>query len=247
MGKSARLYGDLSWLWPHWEDLEEYRQDSEMFVRLITESSANPVSTLLDMACGGGKHDFWLKRSFQVTGLDLSRNMLSHAARLNPECRYVAGDMRDPGLNEKFDAVFINDGLLHICTLDDLGRVFTSARACLNLDGVMLCTAEVTKETFKQDTTLVSRFSARQKPGDLDVTVIENRYDPDGNDHWFENTLVFLIRRAGKLSVERDTFRCGLFSLDSWRSALSEAGFQVSEHALAHQGQVLTVFTCVNA
>ena len=150
MGKSARLYGDLSWLWPHWEDLEEYGQESEMIARLIIESSAKPVSTLLDMACGGGKHDFWLKRSFRVTGLDLSRNMLSHAAKLNPECRYVIGDMRDPGLKEKFDAVFINDGLLHICTLDDLGKVFNSARACLNPGGVMLCSAEASKESFEQ-------------------------------------------------------------------------------------------------
>ena len=30
-----RLYKDLAWLWPHWEDVEEYRKESELFAGSI--------------------------------------------------------------------------------------------------------------------------------------------------------------------------------------------------------------------
>lgn len=32
-----RLYKDLAWLWPIWEDVEEYRRESELFAGLIKQ------------------------------------------------------------------------------------------------------------------------------------------------------------------------------------------------------------------
>ena len=100
-----RLYNDLAWIWPIWGSVEEYRPESEDAVKHIREFAKIEAKTLLDITCGGGKNDFTLKKYFDVTGLDLSEQMLEGARKLNPECTYIKGDMRDFDLGKQFDAV----------------------------------------------------------------------------------------------------------------------------------------------
>ena len=45
--KANRLYDDLAWLWPIWEDVEEYREEGELFAELIKRRCSFPPDTLL--------------------------------------------------------------------------------------------------------------------------------------------------------------------------------------------------------
>jgi len=242
-----RLYGDLAWLWPLWEDVNSYEHETELFVELVKTQAKIDVNTILDIGCGGGKNSYWLKKHFTVTGIDISEAMLSNARNLNPECEFVYGDMRDYNLERQFDAVFMNDSILYMTNRADLTAAFLNAYRHIKAGGVMICFAEYTKESFQQNATSVSPAQSRLKPPNLDVTFIENFYDPDPDDECFEFTLLYLIRENGLLRVEQDNHLFGLFPIDFWRSSLSEAGFQVSQHVLKIDESDLPTFVCLKS
>ena len=100
-----------------------------------------------------------------------------------------------------------------------------TAWAHLKPGGVLVSTADVTTETFQQNSTSIET-SAR---AGLEVTFIENVYDPDPDDEHYETTIVYLIREQGKLRIEHDHWTLGLFSRQTWRSVLESVGFAVSE------------------
>ena len=95
-----------------WGDAtQEYAHYCEHVAAQIRRYAKRPVSTLLDMGCGGGKNALNLKREFDVTGVDLSSTMLEQAKNLNPECAFVEGDMRSCRLGRTFDAVVMDDAI----------------------------------------------------------------------------------------------------------------------------------------
>ncbi len=221
--KTNRLYKDLAWLWPLWEDVKVYRKESEQITRLIKKRAKIKVRTLLDIGCGGGKNVYHLKKHFKITGIDISKSMLSNAKKLNPKCEFHIGDMRNFDLGRQFDSVFINDASIYMTTQKDLLKVFNVAHKHLRTGGVMVTYPDQCKKSFKQNQTHVWR----SKKSDMDITFIENNYDPNPKDDTFESTMIFLIRKKGKLRIEHDFHLCGLFRLSVWRKLLRQAGFRV--------------------
>ncbi len=74
--------------------------------------------------------------------------------------------------------------------------------------------------------TCVDRCSPHKKD-DVNITFIQNNYDPDPSDTVFETTFVYLIRRDGRLEVETDVHCQGLFEQEVWMRLLRDAGFEV--------------------
>ena len=244
--KPGRLYSDLSWLWPLWGDAtEEYARYCEHVTRLVLSRSRRPVATLLDIGCGGGKNLFNLRRHFRVTGLDLSPAMVAQARALNPGSEVVEGDMRTFALGRTFDAVLMDDAISFMDDRDDFAAAFRNAWAHLAPGGVMVATPDVTRETFVQNRTTATPAAAGRKPPGVDVVFVENAYDPDPADDRYEATMLYLVRREGALRVEVDRYSLGLFSLETWRSVLAGAGFEVDEGRYADGGDEWTVFACV--
>lgn len=241
----VHLYNDLAWLWPLWGDATtSYAAWCNQVTRLIRQYSKREACTLLNMGCGGGKNVFNLKNQFVVTGIDISRAMLDLAQQLNPECRFLLGDMRNCSRGQEFDAVLIDDAISYMASRADLAAVFQNAYRHLRAGGVMVVEPDFTQETFHQNCTRVTYANAKVKPDNIDVVFIENDYDPDPTDDSYEGTIIYLIRENGKLRVETDHSVMGLFSLDVWRAALHEAGFEVYEEPSSEE-QDHIIFACV--
>jgi len=246
MSDTGRLYSDLAWLWPLWGDATvEYARYCEHVTRLIRRHARRPVSTLLDIGCGGGKNVLNLKKDFRVTGLDLSPDMLAQAGALNPDGDFIQGDMRRFTLGRTFDAILMDDAISHMNTRADFSAAFRSAFDHLNPGGVMIVTPDVTTETFQQNRTVITPASGKSKPENIDVVFIENVYDPDPSDDRYETTMIYLIRENSILRVESDRFTLGIFSLDMWRSTLRMTGFEPHEGTYADGEDAYTVFACV--
>ena len=219
-----RLYGDLAWTWPIVSPPERYVREAREIGRLIHER-APAARTLFHLGCGGGHLDKTLKRSFEVTGVDLSPPMLALARRLNPEVAYRVGDMRSVRLRRTFDAVLIADSVAYMRTERELRAAFRTAFAHLASGGVFVTYVERTPATFRQNATT----RTIQRRGDVEVVLIENQHDPDPADTTYESTFIYLIRRRGWLRVETDRHRLGLFPLRVWRRLLRETGFRVAQ------------------
>ncbi|MDO3376633.1 class I SAM-dependent methyltransferase [Geoalkalibacter halelectricus] len=243
-----RLYNDLAWLWPLWGDHEtEYAHYAAHVARLIATHAAPPATSLLSLACGGGKNLFTLKKHFSVTGLDLSPVMLRQAAALNPECAFVQADMRTFSLDILFDAIFLEDGVSHLICRTDLAATFARAYRHLRPGGVLVVTPDITTESFRQNQTTCAEAVARLKPPGVDVSFVENLYDPDPTDEHYEATILYLIRERGRLRIETDRWTLGLFPLAAWKQLLSVAGFVVHEHAYAQDDVQYPSLACVKS
>lgn len=245
MTDTFRLYDDLSWLWPAWGSVEEYRAESDLLAGLARRHAKAPVRTLLDVGCGGGKNLHHFARHLDATGLDLSPAMLGLARTLNPGVELVQADMRGFDLGKHFDAVYLNDALPHLRSRGDLGRTFACAYHHTAPGGVTLAVAEFTRERFEQNATSATPAVPGACPPGVDVVFVENQYDPDPADDTFENTILYLIREHGRLRIERDTWELGLFALDDWVRLATSAGFDVhvedGHEALEH----LPLLVCI--
>ncbi len=70
------------------------------------------VETILDLACGGGRHAIELAhRGYTVEGLDAVESLVKHARRraaeIGANANFVVGDMRALTYAERFDAVLV--------------------------------------------------------------------------------------------------------------------------------------------
>lgn len=247
-----RLYDDLAWLWPLWNYPTDsgYEEWANNVTRLIGQYSKVPAHTLLNLACGGGTNAYNLKKHFEVTGVDISQPMLDLAKKLNPDCEFVLADMRNLSLGRQFDCIFVDDGITDISDLSDLAAVFRTAFGHLRPGGVMVVGPDHVKETFRQNCTRLSEADSPDTPDNLEVTFVENEYDPDPTDDTYEFTLIYLIRENGVLRIETDRSVDGLFSLDTWRTTLREAGFEVHEETNAGASSddprsATPVFVCI--
>lgn len=220
-----RLYGDLAWTWPVISPPEDYIEEAGEFCRVIREHSEIDVKTLLDLGCGGGHNDYTLKKRFEVTGIDVSEAMLALARPLNPEVTYSLGDVRSVRLGKTFDAVIVADSINYMLALEDLRAAFVTAFIHLKPGGVFCTYAEETLERFQQNRTRCSTHSR----ADVEITFVENIYDPDPTDSTYETTFVFLIRCGGQLEIETDHHLCGIFGLETWLGLLRDVGFEVRQ------------------
>ena len=81
-----RLYTDLSSWWQLLSEPLHYAEEAEFYRRLITDRSAIPVKTVLELGSGGGNNASHLKPYFSMTLVDRSPGMLAVSRGLNPEC-----------------------------------------------------------------------------------------------------------------------------------------------------------------
>ncbi len=75
-------------------------------LRNMVEAELGPARrSLLDVACGTGRHLEYLKNLFEAEGVDISRAMLARARERNPEVPLYRRDMRCFNLGRCFDVV----------------------------------------------------------------------------------------------------------------------------------------------
>jgi len=242
-----RLYSDLAWTWPIVSPVEDYIEETELFSKLIREHSKIEVKTLLHLGCGGGHNDYTFKKHFKVTSLDISEDMLTLAKKLNPEVNYQDGDMRTIRLEERFDAVMAIDSINYIKTIENLQRTFITAYEHLKPGGVFLTFVEQIAGQFKQNNTTFSTHSQ----GDVEITFIENYYDPDPTDTSYEAIFIYLIRVGGKLEIYSDRHLCGIFKLETWLKLLKATGFEVKQVKFTHstftEGESYPMLICIKS
>jgi SAM-dependent methyltransferase len=245
MKDARRLYHDLIWIWPIVSPSEDYIEETEFFSRVIKEKAGLEARTLLHLGCGGGRNDFTFQKHFDVTGVDISKEMLKLAKELNPASEYIHGDMRSIRLGKTYDIVVALDSVNYMKTEEDLIDLFQTAYKHLNPGGVFLTVVEENSERFKQNRTISSTHSR----GDTQITFIENSYDPNPDDNHFEMTFIYLVRDKGNLEIHTDSHIWGLFKMETWRRLLKKAGFSVQELKFAHstflEDEFLPMFVCL--
>ncbi|MBZ0207128.1 MAG: class I SAM-dependent methyltransferase [Flavobacteriales bacterium] len=113
---------------------------AELVLPLIAKGELRRGQSVLDMACGRGRHAAILARKgMQVTGIDLSAASIQEAARVVPAAHFEVFDIRVPYASDRFDAV--------VCLFTSLGytkdrqddqRAVTAAAEALKSNGLFV-------------------------------------------------------------------------------------------------------------
>ncbi len=229
----TKLYNELAWTWEILVSEEEYVPEAKFVEKMIKKHKKTPGNELLDVGCGAGHHDLFLKGDYDVVGIDGSDRMLELARKRNPKIAYQQGDMRTFQLNGKFDVVMAMDMLMYNLSYSDLEKTFQNFSNHIKPGGVLLFYVENIKERFEQNKT---RFKKHQK-GNIEIVLVENDYDPDPDDTEFECHLIFLIRKDGRFNIEVDRHRMGLFELHRMIESLKSLHFTVHLYELDFSGR----------
>ncbi|MBN2227161.1 MAG: methyltransferase domain-containing protein [candidate division Zixibacteria bacterium] len=226
-----RLYKDLAWTWPLIiSPPEEYIEEGEDFIDKIFQYARIPTQTVLNLGCGGGHIDWVLKREFTITGIDINEPILEQARKLNPDVTYQVGDMRTVRLDDRFDAVVLHDAIAYMQSREELRAALATAYEHLKPGGLMITYCEEWPGHFEQNRSKIRTVSL----DDLDVTVLENYYDPDPSDCLYDLTFVYLFRRDGKLDIQTDRHVLGMFPPDVWREIIKDVGYELIEDRFVH-------------
>src|SRR5688572_6828476 len=96
--RSQRFY-DAIYAW------KDYRTEVARLLSIIRDRVPE-ARTLLDVACGTGKHLELLRDHYRVEGVDLDPEMIALAGeRLGPDVPLHVADMTDLELGRRFDVV----------------------------------------------------------------------------------------------------------------------------------------------
>lgn len=126
------------WLYDKIYSFKDYRTEAEAIHALIQRVSPGARS-LLEVACGTGKHLEHLKAHYQAVGLDLDLGQLEEARQRNPEIPFHQGDMRSFNLGQTFDAVTcLFSSIGYAGSLAGLNQAIATMARHLNPGGVLL-------------------------------------------------------------------------------------------------------------
>ena len=95
-------------------------------------------SIVLDAGCAAGRDCQMLAtEEYDVTGIDLSKNLLAVAKRENPSLHFDLGDIRAlPFTNASFDAIWAN-AVIHHLTKEDIAKTLKEFCRVLKPGGII--------------------------------------------------------------------------------------------------------------
>jgi SAM-dependent methyltransferase len=111
---------------------------AEHLSRLIRAAKPN-ARNLLELGCGTGSMMKHLQHSYQVSGLDTSRRMLSIARHKVPQAKFFRQDMVDFQIDDTFDVICcVFDSINHVRRFSDWKKVFARVHRHLSPGGCFL-------------------------------------------------------------------------------------------------------------
>jgi ubiquinone/menaquinone biosynthesis C-methylase UbiE len=107
------------------------------------------AQTLLDVACGTGRHLEYLRHEFQASGVDVSAPMLEIARQRCGDSTLKQGDMVDFDFGRKFDVVIcLFSSIASLRTLDRVQRAIARMAYHLEANGLLIVEPWFTPERY---------------------------------------------------------------------------------------------------
>ncbi len=214
---------------------KDYAAEAERIHALIQERTPG-AATLLDVACGTGKHLEQLARWYEVQGLDLNEDFVAIAEdRLGDRAHIHLADMTSFDLGRVFDAVTcLFSSIAYVLTEERLDAALAAMARHLEPGGTLVLEPWITPEnwmvgrphllTVDEPELKIARTTAAGREGD--VSILEFDYlvaTPEGTRHFTER------------------HEAALFTDEQYRRALERAGLSVEldEEGLIGRGLYL--------
>ena len=212
--KSVRFYDALY----HFKD---YGAACRQLHALIQDKVPG-AKTLLDVACGTGKHLEQLREHYQVEGLDISSEMLEVAHGRCPDVPLHQANMADFNLDHCFDVVTcLFSSIAYVKTPENLRRSISCMVRHLNPGGML-----VIEPWFSPETYWIGRLTANFVD------------EPDLKIAWMYTSAIegrcsvfdinYLVGTPEGISYFTERHEFGLFTPEEYQEPFRQAGLDVS-------------------
>jgi trans-aconitate methyltransferase len=238
-----RMYEELAEWWPLVSDPEEYAEEAEEHLRLVTAAAGGrPLSTMLELGSGGGNNALHHKAHWALTLVEPSAGMRAVSERLNPECEHLPGDMRTVRLGRTFDTVFVHDAICYMASEADLAAALGTVAIHLAPGGVALVCPDATAETFEPG----ASAHGNDDPGGSGRGVRMLEWVLPAQGQVYQVHYAILVREpGGEVRVVHDVHREGLFPRATWLRLLGEAGLEPRRETRRIEGREYDAFVGV--
>lgn len=201
-------------------------------IHTVVEERAPAASSLLDVACGTGKHLEQLRAWYEVSGLDLDPQLVEIARGRLGDVPLFVGDMASFELNRRFDVVTcLFSSIGYVGTLERLNRAVAAMSAHLNSGGVLIVEPWLTPDVWVTDR---PHLLTVDEP-DLKIArmTISGR---DGRLAVMDFT--YLVGTPDGVQEFSERHEAALFTDREYRQAFSAAGLTVDhdDHGLIGRG-----------
>ncbi|MHA1671744.1 MAG: methyltransferase domain-containing protein [Promethearchaeota archaeon] len=199
----------------------DYEKTAKKIKKLILKNKRTEVNTLLDIACGTGRHLNYLKKDFKCTGIDISDQMLDVARKNFTDIRFIQADMIELDLKDKFDAIIcLFSSIGYVKTYENLKKTINNFASHTNQGGVVIIEPWLTKSnvidglasmtTYESDDIKIARQCVSKIDGDLTRFVM----------HYL------IAKKDEDVTYFKDSHELGLFDTDKTLQMMEEAGFE---------------------
>jgi SAM-dependent methyltransferase len=198
---------------------KDYAQEARRLHELI-QARKPSARTLLDVACGTGKHLVELRAWYDVEGLDRDPQLLGFARERLPGTPLHEGDMTDFDLGRTFDAVTCLFSSIGYAYPEDRLRAAVSAMARhLEPGGVLVLEPWLTPERYQPGHVGALLVDVEDPPGKIArMNVVERHEDLTVMD------MHHLVGTAEGVEHFVERHELGLYTDEQYRDAVAAAG-----------------------
>lgn len=134
------MYKNFSKIYDKFMEICDYKEWINLLENYIIEYNPK-ANSILDLGCGTGSSLLNMSDKYQLSGLDLSEEMLRKANKKlkKKNVKLFLGDMREFDTGESYDVIFsFFDTVNHLTSIHDLMDLFNSVKNSLNSNGIYI-------------------------------------------------------------------------------------------------------------
>lgn len=215
-----------------------YEREARRVVEHLTESVQGEIDSVLDAACGTGRHVAELVGRFDCVGVDANAGMLRLARKRVPEAAFVQADMCSLSLDRRFDAMTCLFGSIgYLGSWERLDQALASFAAHLRAGGAFAIESWIPPERFERGP--VRRVRSFEGDGRAIARLALAKPPVDGRSHLSIEWLICEGDEQIRCHHEEQTL--GVFGVERTRDLLAKHGLEASVHEGLEPPRVLFV------
>jgi len=227
--ESARIY-DLI----HGTALD-YSACADQMRAIVARQAERPARTLLDVACGTGSYLVELRRFFAVEGLDVEPGMLGVAREKCPDVPLHQADLVEFDLGRRFDVLIcLGSSIGYVRTLDRLRQTACAFARHVEPSGIVIVEpwfgpdvwedGRIMTDFHEHSDVKIARMLVSGRTGDVSTLDIH-----------------FLVGRREGVETFAEHHELGLFTVEDYRTAFTDAGFAMTSDPAGFLGRGLHI------
>ena len=119
---------------------KDYSKETKYILKSFKKYSKLKLNNILDLGCGTGAHTIeFLKLGYNITGLDLDKQMINLAQSKTNDIKFIYGNIKDYQFNTRFELIFSFFNVLnYIDNINDMLSFLTGVYKNLENGGVFV-------------------------------------------------------------------------------------------------------------